>query len=418
MYRELRAEMGRIEPRLVQLTEDLIRTPSVSLAERDLADRVQDVLNELEYDLVFRDEAGNVVGVMVGSEDGPTVLLNSHMDTAPPGDEASWQESPFSGRLQHGRIYGLGASDCKGGLAAQIFAGHLVEKSMTPLGGGLIVAATVAEENGCSVGLCHLLEKTLPRIGLSPDAAILGEPTSLGLCLGHDGWIEIDTRIEGDNAAAVHRAAERFARDLYRPVAGESARATKDLVRVGAPRLLDQDDGSIATISILRRLLSGELVEDGLNWARQLADQAVVDLAVAPVDVQLHRERQRLYTGMHVEVERWTQPWPMLTSEPVLDRAREVLRSCGWGQVSVRECFLERLGMGTAGSLLRNHYGIPTVSFGPGNELLAQAPNESVEISQLTEAAFGTAALVHGLISRFPVPVAGGRHETVNHQRV
>ena len=64
-------------------------------------------------------------------------------------------ESPYSGRIENERVYGLGASDCKGGLAAQVYAGDLLKRSLLPLQGNLVVAATVAEENGRSLGRSH-----------------------------------------------------------------------------------------------------------------------------------------------------------------------------------------------------------------------------------------------------------------------
>ena len=101
-------------------------------------------MRALDFDSVTTDGFGNVVGVSRGGR-WPQSVLASHLDTVAPGDEASWPGSPWSGRIEHGKLHGLGAADCKGGLAAQVFAAGLLKRSLLPLRGKGIVAATVAK---------------------------------------------------------------------------------------------------------------------------------------------------------------------------------------------------------------------------------------------------------------------------------
>ena len=207
MYNLLKSKNECLKDELIAFTQKLIRTPSPSLAESGVAALVEEELRRVPCDKVFRDEVGNTVGVLLGRETEPTVLLNCHMDTVPPHQESLWKESPYSGTIQEDRMVGLGAADCKGGLAAHIFTAALLKRSLLPLRGNLVIAATVAEENGCSVGVRHLLEKTLPAMNIFPTYVILGEPTGLGLYYGHDGWIEMDIQVEGSNPFLVDDAA-------------------------------------------------------------------------------------------------------------------------------------------------------------------------------------------------------------------
>ena len=117
------------------------------------------------------------------------------MDTKRPDCLESWRRAPFSGDIVHGRIEGVGAADCKGGLASQIFAGHLLSACRLAPMGNIVVAATVAGENGVGVGLRHLLGTTLPELGMEPKFVVLGDPTTLMIGSGHDGWVEIDIDI-------------------------------------------------------------------------------------------------------------------------------------------------------------------------------------------------------------------------------
>jgi len=408
MHDELYRRARGVKQDLVRFTQRLVRMPSYSLEEETVADRVESQLEVLAYDLVFRDNAGNVIGIVVGSDEGPVVLLNSHMDTVRPGDEASWTGSPFSGRVKGGRIHGLGASDCKGGLAAQVYAGHVLARSVLSLHGTLVVAATVAEENGCSVGTRYLLEKTLPKLGLRPSMAILGEPTSLGLCVGHDGWVDVDAEIEGGDELTVRRAAEMIINHLRCSPGEKGLQGPFPGMQVSEPEYSDNNGRIRGLIRIRRRVRRGEDADECVQWVRRRATAAAEFLGGASVDVHGHHERQRMYTGATAEVECQSDPWGLDVKEPLAERAREVLIDAGWKEVPVRTWRLERLGMGTAGSLLVDEWHIPTFGFGPGEEQLAHAPDESVKIASLIDAVFGTSVLVHDLLesARFGWAVA------------
>lgn len=204
MYHHLSKRASRYEEYAVQLTQQLIRIPSFSLHEKAAGDRVEKIMEGLEYDLVVRDDAGNVAGMIVGAHEGQTVLLVSHLDTVRPLNEHTWDDHPFSGCVRDGRVYGLGAADCKSGVAVQILAGRLINEIRLPLCGALVVCAAVGEANGSSAGVKFLLEETLPKIGLQPDLAILGEPTALAVCNQCDGRMDTGLVDPIDTATATH----------------------------------------------------------------------------------------------------------------------------------------------------------------------------------------------------------------------
>ena len=126
----------------------------------------------------------NVVGVARGSGGGRTLILNGHLDTVgllePDGGLAP--------RIEVGRLYGRGAYDMKGSLAAMATAG--VECAQLGLRGDVIVAA-VADEEAASIGTEALLE------GWRADAAIVAEPTDERLCIAHRGWLAFDIETAG-----------------------------------------------------------------------------------------------------------------------------------------------------------------------------------------------------------------------------
>ena len=179
---------------LVELLQKLVSIDSINpdliagaAGERELARFVADWCKEagLEVELV---EAApgrpNVIATARGTRGGRTLLLNAHMDTV--GVET--MEDPFDGRVENGRLYGRGAYDMKGSLAAILVVA--AEARRRELRGDVVVAA-VADEEVASIGTEALLAG-----GRRFDAAVVAEPTELDVAVAHKGFagFEIETR--------------------------------------------------------------------------------------------------------------------------------------------------------------------------------------------------------------------------------
>ncbi len=136
----------------------------------------------------------NVVARREGSRPGPTVHFNSHVDVVPVG--TGWTESPFGGRLEGGRLFGRGACDMKGGLAASVIAAEAFLATHPRFPGAIEISGTADEETGGYGGVAWLAERGIlasPRVQF----AIIPEPLGNNrICLGHRGcvWAEIETR--------------------------------------------------------------------------------------------------------------------------------------------------------------------------------------------------------------------------------
>ncbi len=399
MYTLLKERNERQKNQLVDFTQELIRIPSPTYQETQAALCIEKQMNKLNYDKVFRDGAGNVVGIIFGRENETTVLLNSHIDTASTQDDL-WNDSPYSGKIENGRIYGVGASDCKGGIAAQIFAGDLLKRSLLPLQGNLVVAATVGEENGRSMGVRTLVEETLPEQGLTPTYAILGEPTDTGIYYGHDGWVKIEVRAEGLNPFQVDDAAQAIYNDfsdIYQDPRENHSKA----VLVHQPRFDNSQGYRCATIELDRRVKPSEEIEDILSQIRHNVSLVAHSLGGVAVKVDVRREASTHHSGMKSTVQHIVNAWSIDPFGRLLDRARQALIAAGC-EARPGKWKLEHRGMGTAGGTLVKQFNIPTIGYGPGYEHLAHTPNEYVEIEKIHEVVFGTTAIVQDLIG-FPV---------------
>ncbi len=156
--------------------------------EAEVSAYVADSLNALGLD-VKRSEIApgrfNVVGTLKGNAGGRSLLLNAHTDTV--GVEGMTID-PFGGELRKGRVYGRGAQDMKGSLAAMMAAAKALVDAGIKLKGDLHITGVADEEYG-SLGTEALVKE------LSADAAIVTEPTDMHLCRAHRGfiWFDIET---------------------------------------------------------------------------------------------------------------------------------------------------------------------------------------------------------------------------------
>ena len=402
MYRILKDRMGAWKEPMTEFAKRLVATSSESLAETRAADLVEAEMKRLGYDEVIRDEAGNVVGILFGREAGPTLLLASHLDTVIARREDGWTRDPLEARVEDGRLFGLGAADCKAGLAAQVYAAATLKASLLPLAGNLVVAATVAEENGRSLGVRELVTRTLAQHELQPTWAILGEPTNLGLYYGHDGWFEVEIVVKGANPFHVDDAANAIHGDL---LAARRMRAVGGIETHQIHRPVFETDHNVrqATIRMERRLSPTEEVGEVMRHIEREAALVTETAGEVAVEVMVRQAPQTLYTGQTTMVRHVTNAWAIDPFDPLLTRARQALAAAGC-EARPGKFQLGRLGMGTAGGTLVGEFKVPTLCYGPGEETLAHAANESVAVESIVTACYGTAAIAHGLVG---VPVCG-----------
>ncbi|MEO7909107.1 MAG: M20/M25/M40 family metallo-hydrolase [Roseiflexaceae bacterium] len=141
----------------------------------------------------------SVIARLCGTGDRPALLLNAHLDTVGFGAMAA----PLVPRIEDGRLYGRGAYDMKGGLAAMLAAAAQLAQS-PPLRGDLIITA-VADEEHASIGTESVIVH-LRDAGVRVDAAIVTEPTDLQLCVAHKGFAWAGITSHGRAAHGSRRA--------------------------------------------------------------------------------------------------------------------------------------------------------------------------------------------------------------------
>ena len=210
MYEKLLTTIEGRADELAALTADLIRFPTVNPpgdAYRPCAEYIAERLKKRSFGVEFIRAEGtpgdsdryprvNVVCRFDGRTRGATVHFNSHIDVVEAGE--GWTVEPFAGVVKDGRVYGRGACDMKGGLAASIIAVEAFMDVNPDFPGAIEISGTVDEELGGFGGVAYLARKgyfSKPKV----DHVIIPEPLNKDrICLGHRGvwWAEIETKGE------------------------------------------------------------------------------------------------------------------------------------------------------------------------------------------------------------------------------
>lgn len=338
------------------------------------------------------DALGNVLGT-IGTADGPCVMIDCHMDTVGVSDPERWSRNPWGERVG-GVIYGRGAMDMKGPLAA---AAHGVARLGDRLSRGrVVVAATVAEEmvEGPAT------EAVAARI--EPDFAIIGEATGLDLARGQRGRAEIVVRISGQSTHSSRpdlgvNAAEAMADAIValrqiappeHPVLGQGILVLADVLSRPYPGLSVVPDLCLATYD--RRTLPGETEESVLAPLREALATALAGSGARAV-LEVAVDDFTTYSGARVVAPNFAQAWFASDGALIVQAALRGLRALG------QEPRLSHYAFCTNGSGAAR-LGIPTIGYGPGDEAKAHRVDESIEVAELERAAEGYAAIAAALL--------------------
>ena len=386
--------LSRVDPdELVALTRDLVRIPSVVRpgapggTEAAVAGHVEAWFRREGLGVEVQEVAParpNVLGVLGEAGAGPTLLLEGHTDVVTEGDVAEWRYPPFAAEQVDGRIYGRGAADMKGGLAAAMVAAAAIRRSGVRLGGRLVVGALVDEE-GDMLGARHLC--TTP-LGRSLTAAVICEPEQNELCLEQRGvvWARVTARGRmahgampeaGVNPIGATAALLREARVLERRLRRLCARSrflqpptvTPTVVRAPLEGLPQSNViPSSAQVTLDVRLTPGP---DADAIAKEIEETCRRAVAACP--------------GATIE---W-EPVNGYRLATRVDRDETLVRAMvrGVRAVTGRAPRFGGVPGSTDGTILRSTLGIPIVTCGPGDRLIPHQVDEYIEVSQLVDAA-------------------------------
>ncbi|MFQ5864776.1 MAG: YgeY family selenium metabolism-linked hydrolase [bacterium] len=380
---EILKKSKSLESELVQFLREIVAIPAGSGKEAKVITRIKQEMEKIGYNEIRVDGLGNLMGRL---GNGPRVLvIDAHCDVVDIGNLDNWDVDPTGGEIKDGKLYGRGSCDQKGGLASAVYAGKILKEIGIPDDITLWVVASIMEEDCEGLAWKYIIEEEKLR----PEAVMITEPTNLNIYRGHRGRLEI--KVKTDGISCHGSAPERGVNAIYKmaPIIREveelhtrlkddaflgKGSITVTDVRSTAPSLCAVADS--CTIHLDRRLTAGETIQTSLEEI-----QSLPSFKAADAKVWVPEYRVPSYTGKNYGMQSYFPTWVLEEKHPVLHTATQSYRNLFDAQPKLDKWTFSTNGVGIMGM-----YGIPTLGFGPGNEIYAHAPNEHVPVEHLVKA--------------------------------
>jgi len=375
-----------------KILSGMLKIPSESLQEKEVVHYLADKMRENGMDDVHFDGLGNVVG-KVGN--GKRIMaFDAHIDTVGVGNPDLWDKDPFSGEISGGRVWGRGASDQSGGMASMITAGKIIKELGIGKDWTVYFIGSIMEED-CD-GLCwnYIIEEEK----FKPELVVATEPTSCRIYRGHRGRMEVTVTIDGlsahgsapergDNAiykmAKVVNKIEKFNDEIKsHPFLGKGTIVVSQISSL-SPSLCAVADR--CSIYIDRRLTVGENKESVINELKKLTEGFN-----AKIEVPYYKVTS--WKGTVYGQEKYFPTW-------ILDENHQFVKNSvkAYEKLFNEKPIVDKWTFSTNGVSIMGKHNIPVVGFGPGEERLARAPNEYVEIDHLYRASAMYSAMVNNM---------------------
>ncbi|MGM0471045.1 MAG: YgeY family selenium metabolism-linked hydrolase [Bacillota bacterium] len=381
---KINEEVAKYEDEMVQFMRDIIAIPSESCDEEKVVQRIKEEMEKVGFDEVNIDEMGNVIGV-VGSGDRE-IAYDAHIDTVGIGDPEEWDWDPYEGKMEDGIIYGRGATDQEAAMVSMVYAGKVIKDLGLHDEFTLYFVGSVQEED-CD-GLCW--QYLINEYDLTPELAVITEPTNLNIYRGHRGRMEMEVITEG---VSCHGSA---------PHRGENSIYKMAPIIEGIEELnenLKDDDflgkGTIAVthirnetpslcavpnrteIHLDRRLTAGEDKELAVSQVEKVVEEAGVE-----AEVRILNYDTPSYTDYVYETEKYYPTW-------VLPEDNEYVQGAvsNFEDLFDKEPVVDKWTFSTNGVSIMGRAGIPCIGFGPANEVYAHTVNDQVPVDHLIKAA-------------------------------
>ena len=369
---------------IIRFMREIVAIPSMDGQIREVGERIGEEMRRLGFDEVRFDKMGNILG-RIGN--GPRVMVyDSHIDTVGIGDPEEWAWDPFQGKVEDGVLYARGACDEKGSTPGMVY-GLAIAKEL-----GLLDGWTVYYFGNMEEWCDGLAPRAFVEVdpGIKPDFVVIGEPTKMQVYRGHKGRVEMRVVAKGKSAhAASNHLGENAIYKLIPVIAGirdlepqlgdhpflGHGKITVSDMKVKTPSINAVPDEAI--IYIDRRLTFGETKEEAV---------AQVEALIPPEEkgkvwVEILRYEEPSYTGFVLPVEKYFPAWALEEEHPLVQAGQKVRRLIGLPEAPTGKWDFSTNGVYWAGTA-----GIPSIGFGPGDEVTAHTVYDSVPLEDVVKA--------------------------------
>ena len=382
--KEIQSRVNSSREDLIQFIFDICEIPSMDSKIGPVGERIQAEMKKLNFDEVRFDKMGNTIG-RIGN--GKRVLVyDSHIDTVGIGDPSTWSWDPFKGKVENGILFARGASDEKASTPGMVY-GLAMARDL-----GYLDDFTVYYFGNMEEWCDGIAPNTFVEVdpGIKPDFVVIGEPTRMQVYRGHKGRVELKVTSTGRSAhAASHHLGDSALykmlsvisgiRDLDAhlhtdPFLGKGTIMVTD-TRISTASINAVPDGF--TIFIDRRLTFGESKEEAVQQVKDLIPGFLRD----QITVEELFYDEPSYTGFVFPVDKYYPAWALEESHPIVQA----------GQATVRQLWNDNRPTGkwsfsTNGTYWAGKAKIPSIGFGPGDEVHAHTILDQVSLEDMVAA--------------------------------
>lgn len=369
---------------IIQFMLDIVAIPSMESQLKDVGERIAQEMNKLGFDEVRFDKMGNIMG-RIGNGKG-VVVYDSHIDTVGIGDPTSWEWDPFKGKVENDILYARGACDEKGSTPGMVY-GLAMARDLGLLDGWTAYYFGNMEE-WCDGIAPNTFVEVDPKV--KPDFVVIGEPTKMQVYRGHKGRVELKVTSTGRSAhAASHHMGDSALykmlsvisgiRDLDAhlhtdPFLGKGTIMVTD-TRISTASINAVPDGF--TIFIDRRLTFGETKEEAIQQVRDLIPFYLRN----QIKVEEMYYDEPSYTGFVFPVDKYYPAWALEEAHPIVRAGQETIRQL-WKETRPTS----KWSFSTNGTYWAGKAGIPSIGFGPGDEIYAHTTMDQVPLNEVVAA--------------------------------
>ncbi len=373
------------EAEIVQFMREICAIPSMESQIGPVGERIAAKMRKLKFDEVRFDKMGNILG-RIG--DGPrTIVFDSHIDTVGIGDPQEWEWDPFQGKVEDGVFYARGACDEKGSTPGMIY-GMAAARDL-----GLLEGWTAWYFGNMEEWCDGIAPNTFVEVdpGIRPDFVIIGEPTKMNVYRGHKGRIELKVTAKGVSAHAASNHVGINAIYLLLPVIEGISKLEPQLgddpflgngkitvsdMEVKTPSINAVPDEAV--IYIDRRMTFGETEEEAIRQVEALIPEESKDrVSVEPLFYD-----EPSYTGFVFPVEKYFPAWVMPEDHDLVKAGLKAREMIGFEPAPAGKWAFSTNGIYWAGKA-----GIPSIGFGPGDEVTAHTVRDCVPLADVVKAA-------------------------------
>ena len=387
---KLNATVLRYKKDMTAFARDIIRIPSFSMKEGPLVERIKKEMIKVGFDRIKIDAMGNIIGFIGNGK--KKIMIDAHIDTVGIGDKSAWKIDPFAGVLKNDTIYGRGATDQKLSMVSMVYAGKLIKELKLQGDYTFMAVGSVMEEDCDGLPLLHIINKEK----IKPDFVVLTEPTCLRVYRGHRGRMEIKVVTKGRSchASAPERGDNAVVKmsDIVKEITALNKKLKYDkfigkgTVAVTCIECKTPSYNAVpdeCTVYLDRRLTIGETLKSSVAEIQRLP---AVKKAKAKVEVLYYDAVA--WTGLKVGQEKYFPTWVLPESHKLVQAGVKAGTIALGKKPIVDKWVFSTNGVASAGRLK-----IPTIGFGPSDEVYAHTVNERMAVSDLLKAAVFYAAI-------------------------